>query len=135
MTDAECFARARPRLLRLAYSELGDVGEAEDVVQEAWLRLERADAHAIENLDGWLTTVVARLGDRAWLRGVGWLYPPLMLAVTVATGNHLLVDAAASVLVVAVALVLARCPWATRGRSAPVRRAAASPDCGSRRCA
>jgi hypothetical protein len=49
-----------------------------------------------------------RLGDITWLRAVGWLYPPLMVAVTVATGNHLLVDAAASVLVVAVALVLAR---------------------------
>ncbi len=61
MTATERFAQARPRLLRLAYSELGDVGEAEDVVQEAWLRLERADAEAIENLDGWLTTVVARL--------------------------------------------------------------------------
>ena len=61
MTGAERFAQARPRLLRLAYSELGDVGEAEDVVQEAWLRLERADAEAIENLDGWLTTVVARV--------------------------------------------------------------------------
>jgi RNA polymerase sigma-70 factor (ECF subfamily) len=61
MTAAERFALARPRLLRLAYSELGDVGEAEDVVQEAWLRLERVDADAIENLDGWLTTVVARL--------------------------------------------------------------------------
>ncbi len=61
VTAAERFSEARPRLLRLAYSELGDVGEAEDVVQEAWLRLERADAEAIENLDGWLTTVVARL--------------------------------------------------------------------------
>jgi RNA polymerase sigma-70 factor, ECF subfamily len=61
MTTAERFAAARPRLLRLAYSELGDFGEAEDVVQEAWLRLERADAGAIDNLDGWLTTVVARL--------------------------------------------------------------------------
>ena len=61
MTAVERFAQARPRLLRLAYSELGDVGEAEDVVQDAWLRLERADAEAIENLDGWLTTVVARL--------------------------------------------------------------------------
>ncbi|HEY2651501.1 MAG TPA: sigma-70 family RNA polymerase sigma factor [Solirubrobacteraceae bacterium] len=61
MTPTERFAQARPRLLRLAYSELGDVGEAEDVVQEAWLRLERTDADAIENIDGWLTTVVARL--------------------------------------------------------------------------
>jgi RNA polymerase sigma-70 factor, ECF subfamily len=61
MTTTERFAQARPRLLRLAYSELGDLGEAEDVVQEAWLRLERTDAATIENLDGWLTTVVARL--------------------------------------------------------------------------
>jgi RNA polymerase sigma-70 factor (ECF subfamily) len=61
MTVAEHFAQARPRLLRLAYSELGDLGEAEDVVQEAWLRLERTDVDAIENLDAWLTTVVARL--------------------------------------------------------------------------
>ncbi|MCO1653728.1 RNA polymerase sigma factor SigJ [Pseudonocardia humida] len=59
--DAERFALARPRLLRLAYSELGDLGEAEDVVQEAWLRLQRADARVIENLDAWLTTVVGRL--------------------------------------------------------------------------
>jgi RNA polymerase sigma-70 factor, ECF subfamily len=61
MTAAERFAQARPRLLRLAYSELGDLGEAEDVVQEAWLRLERVRAEEIENLDGWLTTVVGRL--------------------------------------------------------------------------
>jgi RNA polymerase sigma-70 factor, ECF subfamily len=61
MTAAQRFARARPRLLRLAYSELGDFGEAEDVVQEAWLRLERVDAEAIDNLEGWLTTVVGRL--------------------------------------------------------------------------
>ena len=61
MRTEERFAQARPRLLRLAYSELGDVGEAEDVVQEAWLRLERARAETIENLDGWLTTVVARI--------------------------------------------------------------------------
>jgi RNA polymerase sigma-70 factor (ECF subfamily) len=61
MTAEERFAKARPRLLRLAYSELGDVGEAEDVVQDAWLRLERADPGTIDNLEGWLTTVVARL--------------------------------------------------------------------------
>ena len=39
MTATESLARARLRLLRLAYSELGDIGDAEDVVQEAWLRL------------------------------------------------------------------------------------------------
>ncbi len=43
MTAVERFARARPRLLRLAYSELGDVGEAEDVVQEAWPLLPAED--------------------------------------------------------------------------------------------
>jgi RNA polymerase sigma-70 factor (ECF subfamily) len=58
---ADRFERARPRLLRLAYSELGDLTEAEDVVQEAWLRLQRLGRQEIENLDGWLTTVVARL--------------------------------------------------------------------------
>jgi RNA polymerase sigma-70 factor, ECF subfamily len=61
MTTARRFARARPRLLRLAYSQLGDLGEAEDVVQEAWLRLERTDADSIADLDAWLTTVVGRL--------------------------------------------------------------------------
>src|SRR5262249_15956152 len=40
---------------------LGSVGDADDAVQEAWLRLSRADSSAVENLDGWLTTVVARL--------------------------------------------------------------------------
>jgi RNA polymerase sigma-70 factor, ECF subfamily len=61
MTVEERFAQARPRLLRLAYSELGDLGEAEDVVQEAWLRLQRVDPDTIRNLDGWLTTVIGRL--------------------------------------------------------------------------
>jgi RNA polymerase sigma-70 factor (ECF subfamily) len=61
MTVAERFAQARPRLLRLAYSQLGDVGEAEDVVQEAWLRLERTGEDSIDDLDAWLTTVVGRL--------------------------------------------------------------------------
>jgi RNA polymerase sigma-70 factor, ECF subfamily len=51
MTAGERFARARPRLLRLAYSQLGDLAEAEDVVQEAWLRLERAGAESIDDLD------------------------------------------------------------------------------------
>jgi len=51
----------RPRLLRLAYSELGDLSEAEDVVQEAWLRLERTGADSVCDLDRWLTVVVARL--------------------------------------------------------------------------
>ena len=61
MTVEDRFARARPRLLRLAYSELGDLGEAEDVVQEAWLRLERTGPETVADLDAWLTTVVGRL--------------------------------------------------------------------------
>lgn len=61
MSLEQRFARARPRLLRLAYTELGDLAEAEDVVQEAWLRLERTDADSIDDLDAWLTTVVGRI--------------------------------------------------------------------------
>jgi RNA polymerase sigma-70 factor, ECF subfamily len=55
------FERLRPYLLRVAYSHLGSLGEAEDVVQEAWLRLERAERTEIRDLRAWLTTVVARL--------------------------------------------------------------------------
>ena len=61
MSTADRFEQARPRLLRLAYSELGDLGEAEDVVQEAWVRLQSTQRQKIESLNGWLTTVVARL--------------------------------------------------------------------------
>jgi RNA polymerase sigma-70 factor (ECF subfamily) len=61
MSVAEQFAQARPRLLRLAYSQLGDLADAEDVVQEAWLRLDRTGSETIGDLDAWLTTVVARL--------------------------------------------------------------------------
>lgn len=60
MTASE-FERQRPRLLRVAYSQLGSLAEAEDVVQEAWLRLERSERDAIEDLGAWLTTVVSRL--------------------------------------------------------------------------
>jgi hypothetical protein len=61
----------------------------------------------------------ARIGDQAWLRAFGWAYPMLMLAVTVLTGNHLLLDAAASVVVVAAASLLAlrRQPTAMRSRA------------------
>jgi RNA polymerase sigma-70 factor (ECF subfamily) len=47
--------------VRLAYGYLGTVAEAEDVVQDAWLRLERVDADEIRDLQGWLTTTVSRL--------------------------------------------------------------------------
>jgi RNA polymerase sigma-70 factor, ECF subfamily len=59
-TTAE-FERLRPYLFRVAYSHLGSLGEAEDVVQEAWLRLVRTDRSEIRNLRAWLTTVVSRL--------------------------------------------------------------------------
>jgi RNA polymerase sigma factor (sigma-70 family) len=58
---ADAFDRQRPRLRAVAYRILGSLSEADDAVQEAWLRLRRTDATEIENLDGWLTTVVARI--------------------------------------------------------------------------
>ena len=62
MSDlAAQFEALRPRLLRIAYGQLGSLSEAEDVVQEAWLRLERAEPDSIENLPAWLGTVVGRL--------------------------------------------------------------------------
>jgi RNA polymerase sigma-70 factor (ECF subfamily) len=65
MTDGdlivEAFEEQRPHLRAVAYRMLGSTGEADDAVQEAWLRLSRSDAAEIENLGGWLTTVVARI--------------------------------------------------------------------------
>ena len=58
---AQRFEEHRPRLRAVAYRMLGSLGEADDAVQEAWLRLSRADARQVENLGGWLTTVVARV--------------------------------------------------------------------------
>jgi RNA polymerase sigma factor (sigma-70 family) len=58
---AERFEEQRTRLRAVAYRMLGSLSEADDAVQEAWLRLTRSDADAIENLDAWLTTVVARV--------------------------------------------------------------------------
>ncbi len=58
---AERFEQNRPHLREVAYRMLGSLAEAEDAVQEAWLRLSRAEAGGIENLGGWLTTVVARV--------------------------------------------------------------------------
>jgi RNA polymerase sigma factor (sigma-70 family) len=58
---AQRFERERPRLRAVAYRMLGSTGEAEDAVQEAWLRLQRAGANDIDNLGAWLTTVVARV--------------------------------------------------------------------------
>ncbi len=58
---AEQFEQARPHLRAVAYRMLGSTSEAEDAVQEAWFRLARSDADTIENLRGWLTTVVGRV--------------------------------------------------------------------------
>src|SRR3954447_13267891 len=58
---AERFEDHRTHLRAVAYRMLGSLSEADDAVQEAWLRLSRSDADQIENLDGWLTTVVARV--------------------------------------------------------------------------
>ncbi len=57
----ERFEAHRPRLRAVAYRMLGSLSEADDAVQEAWLRLSRADTGGVENLAGWLTTVVARV--------------------------------------------------------------------------
>jgi RNA polymerase sigma-70 factor, ECF subfamily len=57
----ERFEEHRTRLRAVAYRMLGSLSEADDAVQEAWLRLSRADTSSVENLTGWLTTVVARV--------------------------------------------------------------------------
>ena len=54
------FEEHRTRLRAVAYRMLGSLSDADDAVQEAWLKLSRSDAGGIENLGGWLTTVVAR---------------------------------------------------------------------------
>lgn len=80
------FAGQRPRLVGLSYRLLGSVTDAEDVVQEAWVRWSRADHASLENPAAWLTTVVSRLGiDRLRARKrdqadyVGpWLPEPLV---------------------------------------------------------
>jgi RNA polymerase sigma factor (sigma-70 family) len=58
---ANRFQENRSHLRAVAYRILGSNGEADDAVQEAWLRLTRSDANSIENLGGWLTTVVSRV--------------------------------------------------------------------------
>jgi RNA polymerase sigma factor (sigma-70 family) len=58
---AERFEEERPQLRRIAYRLLGTVDEADDAVQEAWIRLSRSDDSAVDNLGAWLTTVVSRV--------------------------------------------------------------------------
>jgi RNA polymerase sigma factor (sigma-70 family) len=57
---ADRFEEQRPRLRALAYRMTGSLDEADDAVQDAWLRVSRAGADDVENLGGWLTTIVAR---------------------------------------------------------------------------
>jgi RNA polymerase sigma factor (sigma-70 family) len=58
---AEQFEEQRPHLRAVAYRMLGSLSEAEDAVQDAWLRLSRADASEVENMRAWLTTIVGRV--------------------------------------------------------------------------
>jgi RNA polymerase sigma-70 factor (ECF subfamily) len=58
---ARQFEEQRPHLRAVAYRMLGSLTEADDAVQDAWLRLSRADTSKVENLRGWLTTIVARV--------------------------------------------------------------------------
>jgi len=58
---ADRFQEQRPRLRAVAYRLLGSLSEADDALQEAWLRVSRSDISAVDNLAGWLTTVVARV--------------------------------------------------------------------------
>src|SRR4051794_30223031 len=58
---ANRFDRERPRLRSVAYRIVGSLSEADDAVQEAWLRLQRTQAGEIDNLEGWLRTVVVRI--------------------------------------------------------------------------
>ena len=55
------FEAHRAHLRAVAYRILGSLPEADDAVQEAWLRLSRSDAGGVENIGGWLTTIVARV--------------------------------------------------------------------------
>src|SRR5689334_9998629 len=58
---AERFEEHRPHLRAVAFRMLGSLSEADDAVQEAWLRTSRADTDEVENLGGWLTTITARV--------------------------------------------------------------------------
>src|ERR1051325_12190813 len=59
--QAEEFEQHRAHLQAVAYRMLGSLSEAEDAVQESWLRLNRSETSQVENMRGWLTTVVARV--------------------------------------------------------------------------
>ena len=96
MTLVDTFEAERPRLINVAYRLTGSVADAEDAVQEAWLRLDRASARtSIDNLQAWLTTVVSRLClDRLTSAAarretyVGqWLPEPIVTPITSSTSS------------------------------------------------
>jgi RNA polymerase sigma-70 factor (ECF subfamily) len=138
------FQAARPHLGALAYRMLGSVDDAEDAVQEAWLRLSVGDADKIANLDAWLTTVVARIclntlrSRRARAREelVAHLPDPIVDAVGEADPEHqaMLADAVGLALFVVLDTLppAERSPEATRKLASRARQrirdAAPSPD-------
>src|ERR1700730_16643327 len=63
------FDESRAHLRAVAYRMLGSASEAEDAVQEAWLKLSRFETRAVQNLSGWLTTIVARVCLDMWRAG------------------------------------------------------------------
>src|SRR5687768_11809648 len=74
---AQQFEEHRTRLRAVAYRMLGSLSEADDAVQETWLRLSRIDADEVENLGGWLTTVVARVSLNMLRARRSWREEPL----------------------------------------------------------
>ena len=96
VADVERFEHERPRLVGLAYRLLGSLADAEDVVQEAWLRWQQTDRDAIEQPAAWLTTVTSRIGldrlrarqrDRADYVGP-WLPEPIVVPMDAADPAH-----------------------------------------------
>ncbi|MHB1593042.1 MAG: sigma-70 family RNA polymerase sigma factor [Streptosporangiaceae bacterium] len=80
MTDqwlAERFEEHRPRLRAVAYKMLGSLADADDAVQDAWLRVSRTDTSEVENLGAWLTTVVARVALNVLRSRTTHLHQPL----------------------------------------------------------
>jgi len=85
---AEQFAEHRPRLRAVAYRMLGSLTEADDALQEAWIRTTRSDSGTINNIDGWLTTLVGRVcidmlrarQARPETAGGTWLPEPVVAA-------------------------------------------------------